>query len=54
MAGKQRKPGDWKAVVAGRAKVEREIHNGRGLSNVPNLNETGSAAYRRSQRKGKQ
>lgn len=47
MARKSRKPGDWKGVAAGRATVPRIMVKGHGLSNVPGMNETGSAAYRR-------
>lgn len=46
---KARKVGDWKSVAAGRNNKPRELRNGRGLSNIPNPSETGSAAYRRSQ-----
>lgn len=47
MARKSRKPGDWKGVAAGRAAVPRIAVRGHGLSNIPGMNETGSAAYRR-------
>jgi hypothetical protein len=47
MAAKRRKPGDWKSVAAGRAAVPRIAVRGRGLSNIPAIGETGSAAYRR-------
>lgn len=47
MAAKKRKPGEWKAIAAGRDKKERQMREGRGLTNVPKINETGSAAYRR-------
>lgn len=47
MAHKGRKPGDWKSVAAGRAAVPRIMVKGHGLSNIPGMNETGSAAYRR-------
>jgi hypothetical protein len=47
MAAKMRKPGDWKSLAASRALVPRVLPRGRGLSNVPGMNETGSAAYRR-------
>jgi hypothetical protein len=53
MAAKGRKPGDWKNVAAGRNQVVRILERGRGLSNVPGMNETGSAAYRRLQDKKK-
>ena len=46
--GAGRKKGDWIAIAAGRARViGREVVNGRGLSNIPQLNAVGSAAYRR-------
>lgn len=44
---KARKVGDWKAVANGRAHKVREMRTGRGLSNIPNLTDVGSAAYRR-------
>lgn len=44
---KGRKPGDWKGVAAGRAAIPRIQVRGHGLSNIPGMNETGSAAYRR-------
>lgn len=47
MAAKRRKPGDWKSLSASRAQVPRIMERGRGLSNIPGMNETGSAAYRR-------
>lgn len=47
MATKRRKPGDWKAVAAGRMKTQREMLRGHGLSNIPQVGEVGSAAYRR-------
>ena len=47
MAHKGRKPGDWKNVAAGHAAVPRIMVKGRGLSNIPKMSETGSAAYRR-------
>lgn len=47
MANKHRKPGDWKNIAAQRSRVEKHERTGRGLSNVPKMNETGSAAYRR-------
>lgn len=53
MAAKLRKPGEWKNVAAGRAQVVRIPSRGRGLSNVPSMNETGSAAYRRMMDKKK-
>jgi hypothetical protein len=45
--GNGRKPGDWKTVAAGRARIQRDLMNGRGVSNVPSMTEVGSAAYRR-------
>ena len=47
MAAKRRKPGDWKSVAASRAHTPRTLERGRGLTNIPGMNETGSAAYRR-------
>jgi hypothetical protein len=47
MAAKKRKPGDWKSLAAGRAQIPRIASKGRGLTNIPGMNETGSAAYRR-------
>jgi len=47
VARKARKPGDWKGVAAGRAQTPRIQERGKGLSNIPGMNETGSAAYRR-------
>lgn len=44
---KARKPGDWKGVAAGRAQTPRIQERGKGLSNIPSMGETGSAAYRR-------
>lgn len=46
---KARKVGDWKGIAAGRAHKVREMRTGRGLSNIPNPGDTGSAAYRRLQ-----
>lgn len=46
-SGKGRKPGDWKAIAAGRQRIQRDIINGRGLSNIPKMGDVGSAAYRR-------
>lgn len=48
---KARKVGDWKAVANGRANKVREMRTGRGLSNIPNATDVGSAAYRRLQAK---
>jgi len=47
VVSKGRKPGDWVGVAASRAKVEKVIRAGRGLTNIPNIGEAGSAAYRR-------
>lgn len=47
MKGKGRKKGDWLTVMNGRKNRVRELLNGRGLSNIPNTQDTGSAAYRR-------
>lgn len=47
MANKHRKPGDWKSTATGRAQTPRIMVKGHGLSNIPGMNETGSAAYRR-------
>lgn len=51
MANKHRKPGDWKAVAKSRESRARQNRTGRGLTNIPDLSETGSAAYRRLQRR---
>lgn len=53
MSAKHRKIGDWKAVAKGREKKERVVRSGRGLTNIPNVAETGSAAYRRLEKTGK-
>lgn len=50
MAGKRRKPSDWKAIAKSREQIPRLFPSGRGLSNIPNMTETGSAAYRRLMR----
>lgn len=43
-----RKVGEWRAVANGRAhKVRFPMRWGNGMDCAPNLNETGSAAYRR-------
>lgn len=47
MAAKKRKTGDWKSIAAGRDKKERVLRTTRGLTNIPKVTETGSAAYRR-------
>lgn len=44
---KARKVGDWKKLADARAKVEKVEYHGAGLSNVPNVRDVGSAAYRR-------
>lgn len=53
MSGKGRKPGDWKSIAIGRSRIPRDLSNGRGLSNIPNLQDVGSAAYRRLMSVGK-
>lgn len=47
MAAKRRKRGDWVNVMKSRNLVPRITERGRGLTNLPGMNETGSAAYRR-------
>lgn len=47
MAAKRRKPGDWKAVANSRNMTPKLALRGHGLTNIPSMNETGSAAYRR-------
>lgn len=47
MANKRRKPGAWREIAHSRAQVPRIMARSHGLSNVPPLGETGSAAYRR-------
>ncbi len=47
MAAKHRKPGDWKGIHNSRNLIPRIPVKGHGLTNVPGMNETGSAAYRR-------
>lgn len=48
---KDRKPGEWEAVVRSRTTAtinqKRELRTTRGVTNVPRITETGSAAYRR-------
>lgn len=44
---KGRKPGQWREVANGRAKKQRDYRTSRGLTNIPAVGETGSAAYRR-------
>lgn len=51
MAAKKRKPGDWKAIATQRGRTERSDRSGRGLTNIPNVSDVGSAAYRRSMAK---
>jgi len=46
-SGKMRKKGDWEAVARSRSHKDRDLTKGRGLSNVPSVTDTGSAAYRR-------
>jgi len=50
MSGKKplgRKPGDWKTIAAARERIVREIRTTRGVTNIPNVRDVGSAAYRR-------
>lgn len=47
MVAKRRKAGDWRNVATSRNQIPRIVEKGRGLSNIPGMNETGSAAYRR-------
>jgi hypothetical protein len=47
MTAKRRRPGDWKVVAASREKVDHVMRTVHGLSNVPNIADVGSAAYRR-------
>lgn len=47
MPGYKRKPGDWKSVANSRAQIPRIALGPRGLTNIPNIGDTGSAAYRR-------
>lgn len=51
MANKHRKAGDWKSIAGQRAKRERYNRTTRGLTNIPDVTQTGSAAYRRLQAK---
>lgn len=48
---KDRKSGEWEAVVRSRTtatiNARRELRTTRGVTNVPRVTETGSAAYRR-------
>lgn len=44
---KYRTPGQWKSIAAQRAHKTRVNRTGRGLTNIPDITETGSAAYRR-------
>ena len=49
-----RKTGDWIAVARGRENNRnRDIRTGRGVTNIPNVTDTGSAAYRRLVKRGK-
>ena len=50
---KYRKPGQWIEIAKARSKVERVNRTSRGLTNIPNMNEAGSAAYRRMNKKKK-
>ena len=39
---------NWQAIAKGRASIpHRDIRTTRGLTNIPKITETGSAAYRR-------
>ena len=51
--GAGRKKGDWQTVAKGRAHIQRDLINGRGLSNIPSVTDVGSAAYRRLMKRGK-
>lgn len=51
MVSKRRKTGDWKAVATGRNNKPRFLPGPRGLTNIPNLGDVGSAAYRRLMKK---
>lgn len=51
VANKHRKRGDWKNVASAHNRTAKQLINGRGLSNIPPVTDTGSAAYRRLQRK---
>jgi hypothetical protein len=42
-----RKRGDWQGFAASRKNKAYEMRSTRGLTNVPSVTETGSAAYRR-------
>lgn len=44
---KHRKPGEWKSIAIQRSHKARTVRAGRGLTNIPDITETGSAAYRR-------
>lgn len=47
---KHRKPGEWLKISVERSRKERLVRTGRGLTNIPVIGETGSAAYRRMRR----
>ena len=43
---------NWQAIAKGRAGIpHRDIRTSRGLTNIPSITDTGSAAYRRMQAK---
>lgn len=44
---KDRKKGDWISVVKSRQGKQRDLRTSRGVTNIPRVTETGSAAYRR-------
>lgn len=44
---KGRTPGQWKSIAAQRDHKKRVNRTGHGLTNIPDVTETGSAAYRR-------
>ncbi len=47
MVKKGRKPGDWISISLQRERIPRDLPTSRGLSNIPNVRDHGSAAYRR-------
>lgn len=47
MAAKRRKSGQWREIAHSRDQIPRIMAKSHGLSNIPGMNETGSAAYRR-------
>jgi hypothetical protein len=51
VSGKMRTRGDWEGVARSRKNKAYEMRSTRGLTNVPSVTETGSAAYRRMQAK---